>query len=43
MLRKSTDLDLVRGTMKDLKLNENDYVFFPVNDNNKLDGEGGNH
>ena len=27
MLRKSADLDLVRGTMKDLKLNENDCIF----------------
>ena len=43
MLRKSADSDHVGGTMKDLKLNENDYVFFPVNDNNKLDGEGGSH
>ena len=43
MLRKSTDLDLVRGTINDLKLNENNYIFFPVNDSNKLDGEGGNH
>ena len=43
MLRKSADSDHVGGTVKDLKLNENDYVFFPVNDNNKLDGEGGSH
>ena len=43
MLRKFTDLDLVRGTIKDLKLNKNDCIFFPLNDNNKLDGEGGNH
>ena len=32
MLRKSADSEHVGGTMKDLKLNENDYVFFPVND-----------
>ena len=43
ILRKSADLDHVRGTVKDLKLDENNYVFLPVNDNNKLDGEGGSH
>ena len=43
MLRKSPDSYLVAKTVKDLKLNEKDYVFFPVNNNNKLDGEGGSH
>ena len=43
MLRKSPDLDHVRGTVKDLKLNEKDYIFFSDNNNNKLDGEGGTH
>ena len=43
MLRKSPDSHLVARTVKDLKLNEMDYVFFPVNDNDKLDGEGGSH
>ena len=43
MLKKSADSDLVGNTMKELKLTEKDYVFFPVNNNNKLDGEGGSH
>ena len=42
MLRKSPDLDHVKGTVKDLKLNDKDYIIFSVN-NNKLNGEGGTH
>ena len=43
MLRKASDLDHVRGTVKDLKLSEKDYIFFSVSDNNQTDGEGGTH
>ena len=42
MLRKASDLDHVRGTLKDLKLSEKDYIF-PVSDNNRTDREGGSH
>ena len=45
ILRKAKDLDLdhVRSIVKSLELNEKDYIFFPVNNNNQLEGEGGTH
>ena len=43
MLRKSSDSYHIANTVKDLKLNENVYVFFSVNDNNKVDSEDGSH
>merc|ERR1711874_346425 len=43
ILRKSTDSCTVARTVEDLKLKEKDYVFFPVNNNDKVDGEGGSH
>merc|ERR1712179_275200 len=33
----------IRKAVKELKLNEKDYVFFPVNDNKELDSEGDSH
>merc|ERR1712179_756577 len=33
----------IRKAVKELKLNEKDYIFFPVNDNKELDSEGGSH
>merc|ERR1711874_444940 len=43
ILRKSPDSCTVADTVEDLKLKEKDYVFFPVNNNDKVDGEGGSH
>ena len=43
ILRKSPDSCTVAKTVEDLKLKEKDYVFFPVNNNDKVDGEGGSH
>ena len=43
ILRKSPDPGTVAKTVEDLKLKEMDYVFFPVNNNDKVDGEGGSH
>jgi len=43
ILRKSSEPGTVAKIVEDLKLKEMDYVFFPVNNNNKVDGEGGSH
>ena len=43
ILRKSPDPCTVAKTVEDLKLKEMDYVFFPVNNNDNVDGEGGSH
>ena len=43
ILRKSSDPGTVAKMVEDLKLKEMDYVFFPVNNNDKVDGEGGSH
>ena len=41
MLRKSPDSCVVAKTVEDLKLKEKVCVFFPVNNNDKVDREGG--
>ena len=43
ILRKSLDSCIVAKTVEDLKLKEKDYILFPVNNNDKVDGEGGSH
>merc|ERR1711874_499184 len=43
ILRKSLDPCTVAKTVEDLKLKEKDCVFFPVNNDDKVDGEGGSH
>ena len=43
ILRKSLDSCTVAKTVEDLKLKEKDYILFPVNNNDKVEGEGGSH
>ena len=43
MLRKSLDSYAVTKTIEDLKLLEMDFMFFPVNNNDRVDREGGSH
>ena len=43
MFRKSLDSCTVTKTVEDLKLKERDYIFFPVNNNDNVDGEGYSH
>merc|ERR1712179_598303 len=43
IFRKSSEPGVVAKMVEDLKLKEMDYVFFPVNNNDNVDGEGGSH
>ena len=43
IFRRSPDPCIVAKTVEDLKLKEKDYILFPVNNNDRVEGEGGSH
>merc|ERR1712121_551555 len=43
IFRRSPDPRTVAKTVEDLKLKEKDYILFPVNNNDRVEGEGGSH
>merc|ERR1712121_39393 len=43
IFRRSPDPRTVAKTVEDLKLKEKNYILFPVNNNNRVEGEGGSH
>ena len=41
LIRKSTDRTNIKETIKNLQINEKDWVFYPVSNNNQVDRPGG--